>query len=160
VNLTFNFPGLIPVSTNQRLGINYKTKAVYKSTKYKSAQNIIAMECLNQISEIREFEADYNIKEDYIECEVIVTMPNLMAKKGWISAKSLDVDNCLKGLIDAIFKCFNKLDDKMICRLSVEKGVGAKFTSVKLTKRKMRGVKPILGLSTPQSYLSQESSDS
>ncbi len=144
--LTLNFPEILPISTNRLKNYNFKTKAVYNSSKYSVFQNTIAIECLAKLQEIRDFEADYDIKNHYIRCKVTVSMPNLIAKKGWISAKSLDVDNCLKGLLDAIFKCFNKLDDKMICDLSVSKGQGEMNTEVILERLEMRGSEPIHGL--------------
>ena len=149
--MTLNFPGILPISTNQLRRTNFRRKIVHKSAKYSAFENTIAIECLGKLQEIRDFETDYDIKEEYLECTVFVSMPNLIAKKGWISSQSLDLDNCLKGLLDSVFKCFSKLDDRMICRLLVEKGVGDKGVVVTIERLKMRSERSIHGIDTPRS---------
>lgn len=150
--MTLNFPGILPISTNQLRRTNFQCKTVHKSVKYSAFENTIAIECLGKLQEIREFEAGYDEKEEYLECSVMVSMPNLITKKDkHISSQSLDLDNCLKGLLDSVFKTFRFLDDRMICRLLVEKGIGEKGVVVTLERLKMRSERPIHGIDTPRS---------
>lgn len=139
-SLSFTIQGK-PVSTN-----DYKASRVvkgkkaysqmYETKKAKDYKNWIRQSLLSKKADIFKFETNFSIYEHGLACCVVVWLPDLITQKRTINRRSIDIDNCLKCLIDGIFAQFDKLDDKMICDLFVQKRKAEEF-SVDFTLHKV-----------------------
>jgi Holliday junction resolvase RusA-like endonuclease len=117
--IKLTFKNLKPTSTNR---IRRQGKhGSYPNPKYKEAKQLIDYVMLNNKAEVFEFETNTSVYEHYLKCSIIIYMPNLITKKGYVSHRSTDLDNCSKFLLDSIFAHFDKLDDAMICDLVMYK---------------------------------------
>lgn len=127
MKIKFTFEDLKPVSTNA-----YKAPKVlrgrpimFKTKKATDFEKQILLQMHDKGAEIFDFESNFSIYEHILSCDILIESPDLITKKdGVISSKSIDLDNNAKVLIDAVFKKFEKLDDKMICKLSMRKSLG------------------------------------
>ena len=122
-----------PVSTNRykapkvvRLG-RKTIPQLFETKEAKDYKKWVKQSIVPQKEEMAVFESDYCVKENVLACSIVLWLPDLVTKDGKISKRSIDIDNSLKCLIDAIFDMFTKLDDKMICDLHVFKRKSEEF---------------------------------
>lgn len=139
-SLSFTIQGK-PVSTN-----DYKASRVvrgskpysqmYETKKAKDYKNWIRESLLPHRANMFRFETNFSIYEHALACCAVIWLPDLLTKKNTINRRSIDIDNSLKCLIDGVFDNFDKLDDKMICDLFVQKRKAEEF-SVDFTLHKV-----------------------
>lgn len=112
-----------PMTANNLYRINRKQKSKYKPDETKEYIKRVRLETRKHKDKIFDFETSFSIYEHALACNILVFVPYkmLITQKGYISNNSIDIDNVCKILIDAIFKEFDKLDDKMIVNLIVNK---------------------------------------
>lgn len=120
--IQFQFKNLKPITQNHATG-QMKGGRRFKTDTARNFETRIMCETLRCLPDIFKFEGAYSPYEHYLEARVTFFMPidKLITKKGYISSKSLDLDNCLKYAIDGTFKRFEKIDDAAICEISAEK---------------------------------------
>lgn len=121
-NIKFDFVNLKPITSNHAIKKGRNGRS-YKSDKAVKFEQRILLEALKKRVEIYDFENAYSVFDHFLKANIVIYMPSnkLITKKGYISSKSLDLDNCLKYLIDGIFKSFKKIDDSAICKIDAEK---------------------------------------
>jgi hypothetical protein len=122
MNLHFIFDGLKPISANHYKGRTKSGRTCVKkeAVDFKAS---IGSELFAKIHKVNLFEAEFNTKTDYIALDVMFFVPKdkFLNKKGEISKRSIDLDNCLKVFIDGVFDSFEKLDDKYVAKISAVK---------------------------------------
>lgn len=103
-------------SANAARATNWKTKRQFKTKDYEQFEQRVKIMSLGKRKDIDKFEHTFNIYESHISMTPVFWIPydRMYTKKGYISHRSGDSDNYLKCSIDAVFKTFNKLDDKYI----------------------------------------------
>lgn len=131
MKLTINGIKPLTANANTRIG-NGK---YFSDPKKKMFDRDMKIALSLQKEEFRKFEASFDKNENFVYADLVIYIPNLFTKAGYISHHSGDLDNYAKNILDAIFKQFVDLDDKMICELCVSKREG-KFYSMEVELRK------------------------
>lgn len=132
--ISFTIPGK-PISTNDYKApkiVKTKTKSfpqMYETKAAKDYKKNVINHVRPMAPEIFQFETHYSVHDHALACTVVLWLPDLITKDMRISKRSIDIDNSLKCLLDGMFDCFDKLDDKMICDLFVLKRKGAEFSA-------------------------------
>jgi Holliday junction resolvase RusA-like endonuclease len=116
--IEFLFQNLKPVSANHRIKRG-RSGHSYKSREAVNFDARVRMQVNQQRSEVFAFEGTFSPYDHFLCAEINIYIPRsaLMTKKGYISKKSMDIDNMFKQTIDSAFKEFEKLDDAWICKL-------------------------------------------
>ena len=121
-SISFSFD-LKPMPTNQlnaavKVGNNVRLIKTKKAREFKkSIVNLLT----SKKHEIFKFQTHYSENETMLACHIVVYLDDLLTKKGTINKRSIDIDNCTKALLDAIFECFDEIDDSAITDLIVQK---------------------------------------
>jgi len=124
--IEFYFKDLKPITQNHAVKHKVIKKGrknivtSYKSDIAKVYEQTILIKTASRRPDIFDFEANYSPYEHFLACHIHFYMPKnkLITSKGYVNNKSIDLDNSLKYLIDAIFKRFNKIDDSAICQIT------------------------------------------
>ena len=109
------FKNLKPVSTNHAKKLT-KNGRMYQTNETLAFKRAIFFKCLRMKSEFREFEENFDPSTEYIYALYTFEIPKskFFTKKGELSKKSIDVDNCVKTLQDALFENFELINDAWV----------------------------------------------
>jgi Holliday junction resolvase RusA-like endonuclease len=112
------------LSLNNAKTFSFKSKRFHKKKSTYNYESEFSNYLTNQSEEIKKVALSYS-NEKYFKLEAYFYMKEFYTKDKRISARSGDLDNCLKISIDLIFKFlkkFNdKIDDKQICSIVCDK---------------------------------------
>ena len=110
---------IIELKNTKPVSTNHKTKrgkyGDYKSKEYQELIKKVNLKMMFLRDEIKQFLESYN-HDNPLSAEFIFEVPVsvLFTKKDTLSKKSMDIDNCVKPLNDAIFKNLQGVDDAFI----------------------------------------------
>jgi Holliday junction resolvase RusA-like endonuclease len=116
------FNGIKPLSTNQTKNFTRDGRYYPSPEKTKFRKEIAAI-MPKYFEQITQFDRDFDVKTEFLKLKLVfyVPMSRLITKKGAISLRSIDLDNCQKTVIDCVFNCFSTVDDKSICDIQAFK---------------------------------------
>jgi Holliday junction resolvase RusA-like endonuclease len=120
ITLSFNTQ---PISTNNIYRSSRSGGIRYKTKEYKAFEKIVENHIKKLSFSWNKFETAFSPYDHCLLCSIVVEVPGgeFITKDGKVRSRRNDCDNWGKGILDAVFRHFEKLDDAYIVNLNIAK---------------------------------------